>query len=145
MPVTDIITDLDNRTLTILATFAAPVERVWGMYADPRQLQRFWGPPSWPAGPDGERFAGWWRVTAVDEPLSFAFDDGFADADFNDVPDLPVSHNVYSFERDGDQTKARFVATYDSADDLQKVLDMGVEEGTRLALGQVDAYLAQHP
>ena len=163
MPVTDIITDLDNRTLTILATFAAPVERVWELYADPRQLELVWGPPSHPAtfvahsltvgsrtvsymtGPDGERFAGWWRVTAVDEPLSFAFDDGFADADFNDVPDLPVSHNVYSFERDGDQTKARFVATYDSADDLQKVLDMGVEEGTRLALGQVDAYLAQHP
>ena len=45
MPVTDVTTDPENLTLTILADFAAPVERVWAAYSDPRQLERFWGPP----------------------------------------------------------------------------------------------------
>ena len=49
MPVTDVQHDLDALTLTITADFAAPVERVWEVYADPRQLERVWGPPGYPA------------------------------------------------------------------------------------------------
>ena len=49
MPVIDVRHDLDNRTLTIVADFAAPVERVWQIYADPRQLEKIWGPPEYPA------------------------------------------------------------------------------------------------
>jgi uncharacterized protein YndB with AHSA1/START domain len=49
MPVTDVQQDLDNLTLTITADFAAPVERIWQVYADPRQLEKVWGPPTYPA------------------------------------------------------------------------------------------------
>ncbi|WP_454296417.1 SRPBCC family protein [Salana multivorans] len=161
MPVTGVTTDLDTRTLTIEASFAAPVQRVWDLYADPRQLERVWGPPTFPAtfvehslevgsrssyymtGPDGEKFGGWWRITAVDEPHSFAFDDGFADADLNDAPDMPVSHNVYRFEADGDGgTRAHYVGVYDTAEDLQKVLEMGMAEGATESINQIDAFLA---
>lgn len=45
MPVTDVTTDVDNLTMTVVADFAAPVERVWSAYSDPRQLERFWGLP----------------------------------------------------------------------------------------------------
>ena len=76
MPVTDVQQDLDNLTLTITADFAAPVTRIWQVYEDPRQLEKVWGPPTYPAtvvdhdltpgsrttyfmtGPDGEKFAG---------------------------------------------------------------------------------------
>src|ERR1043165_7305698 len=112
MPVTDIQQDLDNLTLTITADFAAPVQRIWQVYADPRQLEKVWGPPTYPAtvgdhsltpggrvryfmiGPEGDRQAGAWDVTALDAPTSFSFEDGFADADFNPNPDMPVSKNV---------------------------------------------------
>ena len=91
MPVTDITKDLDNRTLTITADFTAPVERVWQVYADPRRLERVWGPPTYPAtfhahalepggrmnyvmtGPEGDQHAGFWDITAVDEPNSFDY------------------------------------------------------------------------
>lgn len=161
MPVIDITKDVDARTITITASFAAPVERVWALYADPRQLERVWGPPTYPAtfvdhaltvgsrttyymtGPTGDKHAGWWQITAVDEPRSFAFDDGFADMDFNEAPGMPVSHNVYTFEPEGEGTRATYVASYESAEDLQKVLDMGLEEGARLALNQIDDVLAR--
>lgn len=160
MPVTAVTKDLDNRTLTITAQFDAPVERVWQLYADPRRLERIWGPPTHPAtfvthtlavgerstyfmtGPDGERFAGWWLITAVDEPHGFAFDDGFADEEFNPRPELPVSHNAYSFRANDAGTLATFVSSFDSAEALQQVLDMGIEEGATLAINQIDALLA---
>lgn len=160
MPVTDITKDIDSRTITITAHFAAPVERVWALYADPRQLEKVWGPPSHPAtfvehalepggrmsyymtGPEGERFGGWWEVTAVDEPRSFSFRDGFADADLNPVPDMPVSENVYAFEAADGGTRAVFTSTYATAEALQQVVDMGVEEGATGAINQIDAFLA---
>lgn len=160
MPVTDIAKDIESRTLTITAWFAAPVQRVWELYADPRQLERVWGPPTHPAtfvdheltegsrstyfmtGPEGEKYAGWWRITAVDEPHGFAFDDGFADEDFADNPHLPVSHVVYRFEEHDGGTRATFTTTYDTAEGLQQVLDMGMEEGATLAINQIDAFLA---
>ena len=160
MPVIDITKDLDSRTLQIRARFVAPVQRVWDIYADPRQLEQVWGPPTYPAtfvehaltvgsrstyfmtGPEGDKYAGWWRITAVQAPESFSFDDGFAHEDFTDNNDLPVSHNVYRFEPDGDGTLATFTTTYDSAEALQTVLDMGMEEGATLAINQIDGFLA---
>ena len=160
MPVTDIFTDLDQRTIVITAEFAAPVERVWEIYSDARQLERIWGPPTYPAtfvdhelapgatsryymtGPDGSKSGGWWRIVAVDEPRSFTFDDGFADADLNPVDSMPVSHSVYAFVPTDGGTRATFTSVYDSADALQQVLDMGVEEGATLAINQIDDLLA---
>ena len=160
MPVTDVQRDLDNRSLTIVADFAAPVERVWQVYADPRQLEKVWGPPTYPAtvvdhdltpggrvnyfmtGPDGEKFAGYWKVTAVDELRSFEFEDGFADLDFTPNPDMPVAKNVYTFTEDGGRTRATFVAVYDTAAGLQQVLDMGVVEGAGAAINQIDGLIA---
>lgn len=41
MPVIDVQHDIDALTLTITADFAAPVQRIWQIYADPRQLERY--------------------------------------------------------------------------------------------------------
>ncbi|MBM6399010.1 SRPBCC family protein [Phycicoccus sonneratiae] len=161
MPVTDITQDVENRTLTIRAEFAAPVERVWALYADPRQLEKVWGPPEYPAtfvdhelrpgtrstyymtSPEGERFGGYWDITGVEEPSGFTYDDGFANADLTPNPSLPVSHNVYAFAAGGPGTQATYTSTYDTAEDLQKVLDMGMEEGARSAIDQIDGFLAR--
>lgn len=156
MPVIDVHHDLDTLTLTITAEFAAPVERIWQIYADPRQLEKVWGPPSCPAtvvdhdlrpggrvtyfmvDPDGNKHAGYWHIVAVDEPGSLAFDDGFADCDFNPNPDLPVSRNVFTFTEEGGSTRAVYVSTYESVEALETVLNMGVVEGATSAINQVD-------
>ena len=160
MPVTDARHDLDALTLTITAEFAAPVERIWQVYADPRQLEKVWGPPTYPAtvvdhdlrpggrvtyvmtGPEGDKHAGYWEVTAVDEPRSFAFVDGFADLDLTPNPDLPVSTSVYTFTPHEGGTRAVYVSTFASAEGLQQVLDMGAVEGTTSAINQIDGLVA---
>ena len=160
MPVTDVTPDIENRTLTITAEFAAPVERVFAVYADPRQLERIWGPPSHPAtvvdhdltpggrvnyfmtGPEGEKFYGTWMVKTVDEPRGFGFEDGFTDDSFAVNPDLPVSINEFSFAAHDGRTRATYVSTYATAEGLQQVLDMGVVEGASQSINQIDALLA---
>ncbi|MCU1538329.1 MAG: uncharacterized protein JWP82_2680 [Humibacillus sp.] len=163
MPVTDTSTDTATHSLTITARFEAPPTRVWAVYDDPRQLESVWGPPTYPAtfvdhdlrpggrmtyymtSPEGERFGGWWLVGEVEQPRRFTFDDGFADSDLEPDPTKPVSHCVYSFEGDGEATVATYVSTFDSAEALEQVLAMGIEEGARSAIDQIDALLAAQP
>jgi uncharacterized protein YndB with AHSA1/START domain len=160
MPVIDVTHNLATLNLTIVAEFAAPVQRIWDLYADPRQLERVWGPPSHPAtfvdhaltvgarttyfmtGPGGEKYHGYWIVTRVEEPHRFCFDDGFADADFNPDPNLPVSKNDVRFEAIAGGTRATYSGTYASREALEQVLAMGVVEGATSALNQIDGLLA---
>lgn len=160
MPVIDVSHDLDTLNLTIVAEFAAPVQRIWGLYADPRQLERVWGPPSHPAtfvehvlsvgartsyfmtSPEGEKFYGYWVVTRVEEPNRFCFDDGFADAEFNPNPNLPVSKNDYRFETNAGGTRATYSSTYASKAALEQALSMGVVEGASSAINQIDGLLS---
>src|SRR3977135_4541053 len=95
------------RTLTIVAEFDKPVERVWQVWADPRQLERWWGPPTYPAtvdthdlrpggqvqyhmtGPEGDQPRGYWNVDAVQPPYRLVFRDGFANGDGTPNTELP--------------------------------------------------------
>jgi len=49
MTVISVVKDAEARTMTITARFDAPIDRVWQVWSDPRQLERWWGPPSYPA------------------------------------------------------------------------------------------------
>jgi uncharacterized protein YndB with AHSA1/START domain len=160
MPVTNVTHDVEARTLSITAEFAAPRARVWQIYADPRQLEKVWGPPECPAtvvehslipggrvayymtGPDGQKYPGYWEIIEVDEPNSFTFRDGFADEEFNPVDSMPVSTNTYAFSEADGRTTATYVSTYETAEGLQQVLDMGVVEGATGAINQIDSLLA---
>jgi uncharacterized protein YndB with AHSA1/START domain len=160
MTVTSVDKDLDNLTLTLIADFDAPTERVWQLWADPRLLERWWGPPSHPAtveehdltpggevtyfmtGPEGEKYRGWWRVTSVDPPKSLELTDGFADQDGTPNTDLPVTlMHMHLAEHEGG-TRMELRSVYDSRDQMEQILNMGALEGMQQALGQIDDLLA---
>ncbi|MFI7018541.1 SRPBCC domain-containing protein [Streptomyces sp. NPDC050164] len=160
MSVTSVDKDLDNLTLTLIADFAAPVERVWQLWADPRQLERWWGPPTYPAtveehdltpggevtyfmtGPEGDRHRGWWRVSSVSEPTALEFTDGFADDDGKPKGDMPTtSVRVRLTEHEGG-TRMEMRSLFDSREQMEQLITMGMEEGLKEAVGQIDALLA---
>ena len=148
-------------SFTVVAEFDAGVERVWQVWEDPRKLERWWGPPTWPAtfeshdfvsggkasyymtGPEGEKGWGWWRFTAIEAPHRLEFDDGFADENGDPDPAMGTSHAVMELEAIDNRTRMTIVSTFDSADALEKVLAMGMEEGMREALAQIDGILAE--
>ena len=49
MPITSVTSDPQALTLTVVGDYPVSVERLWEAYSDPRQLERFWGPETWPA------------------------------------------------------------------------------------------------
>ena len=49
MPLTSVTKDAAQLTLTVVGDYPVPQQRLWNAFADPRQLERFWGPPTWPA------------------------------------------------------------------------------------------------
>lgn len=160
MTVTDVHRDPAALTMTITAEFDAPVERVWQLWADPRLLERWWGPPTWPAtfvdhdlspggevsyymtGPDGERSGGWWTVLAVDPPNRLEFRDGFSNPDGTKNLDMPMSVGRVTIEPHDGGTRMRLQTTFASLEAMEQLVRMGMEEGIRLAMGQMDSLLA---
>ena len=83
MGVTGVTKDPAARTMTLTAEWDATPERAWRLWADPRRLERWWGPPDHPAtvtehdlraggrvayvvtGAGGDTFPGWWHVLEV--------------------------------------------------------------------------------
>ncbi|MDF1487979.1 SRPBCC family protein [Tessaracoccus caeni] len=160
MPVTSITQDPEALTLTIVADFPVSVRRLWDAYADPRQLERFWGPPGWPAtftrhdmavggrshyfmtGPDGDKAGGFWEFLAVEEGVCFEVRDGFADADGVANAEMPTMRMVMNFESTDTGSRLCTVTHFDSLEQLEQLVEMGMVEGTRLAMGQIDEVLA---
>jgi uncharacterized protein YndB with AHSA1/START domain len=152
MSVTSVHKDPDARTMTITTEYDASVDRVWQLWSDPRQLERWWGPPTHPAtvvdhdltpggeviyfvtGPEGDRSPGSWRVLAVEPPRRLEFDLG--------DPDIPtVTIRVRVDARPGGGTRMTIEASFPSSDAMDRLIVMGFEEGLTSALGQIDGVL----
>jgi uncharacterized protein YndB with AHSA1/START domain len=161
MTVTNVHKDPDALTMTITAELDASVERAWQLWADPRQLERWWGPPTYPAtvvdhdlraggrvtyfmtGPDGEKFHGWWQLLAVEPPRRLELEDGFADDTGKPNNDMPVTTTVVTLtERDGGGTLMAIETRFPSAEAMAQLASMGMEEGMLEAIGQIPAILA---
>lgn len=160
MPITTVDKDPVALTMTVVADFAAPVQRVWDAYADPRQLERFWGPPTWPAtfkrhdfvpggrsaytmvGPDDDASSGYWEFLDVDAPLRFEVRDGFSHPDGTPNDEMPSMRMVFDFEPTDAGSRVTTTTFFDNADQLEQLIGMGMEEGMREAMGQIDDVLA---
>ena len=160
MGVTSLDTDYDNLTTTLVAEFDAPIDAVWELWADPRKLEQWWGPPTYPAtfeqhdlsaggeaayymtGPEGEQPRGWWRITSVDPPTSLRFTDGFANDDGTPNEEMPVIDVEVTLTERGRGTRMEMRSTYASREALDSLVEMGMVEGVQQAVGQMDALLA---
>src|SRR5215208_4217888 len=162
MPVTDVRKDPAALTLTLTAEFEASPERVWQLWADPRQLERWWGPPTYPAtftahdlaagsrveyhmtGPSGDQPHGYWDIVEVDPPRRLVYVDGFAHVDGTPNDEFPRNEGRVTIEPiDGGHTRMSIESSFPSAEALEQVLGMGMEEGLTQAVGQIDAILAE--
>ena len=160
MTVVSVEKDFEALSLTLIAEFDATIERVWQLWADPRQLERWWGPPTHPAtvekhdlvaggevtyfmtGPGGEVSRGWWQVTSVDPPTSIEFTDGWAAGDGTPNPEMPTTavRMRLSENEGGTRMQLRFV--FESREHMQQVEQWGAFDVYPQSVGQMDAILA---
>ncbi len=160
MPVTNVDVNLDSLVMTIVSELSASPQRVWQLWSDPRLLEKWWGPPTFPAtfvehdlvpggrvwyymsGPNGERVDGWWTVDVVEEPTHLKFTDGFADHEGSANLEMPVTTtSVRITALDGERSSMRIQTHFASTQQMQQVMDMGMEEGMKAAMNQIDALL----
>jgi len=162
MTVTAVRKDPNALKMTTTAEFDASPERVWQLWADPRQLERWWGPPTYPAtftahdltpgsrveyhmtGPEGDQPRGYWDVLEADAPHRLVFRDGFANDDGTPNDALPRNEARVTIEDIGDgRTRMSIESIFPSSEAMEQVLAMGMEEGLTQAVGQIDAILAE--
>lgn len=159
MPIQSINSDPKTLTVTAIGEYPVPVERLWEVYTDPRQLERFWGPPEWPAtftkhelkvggealyhmtGPEGERVDGYWRFEVVQKHKCIVVSDGFANEDGSPNEEMPSMRVELTFEAMEKGSRFVSVTTFPSMEAMEQLMAMGMLEGSRSAMGQIDAVL----
>ena len=156
VPLTSVTKDATKLTLTVVGDYPVPQQRLWDAFADPRQLERFWGPPFAPATftrhdmkvggcseyfltlPDGGKWSGSWKVTAVNPISSFEARDGEDNAEDQNLP----ASMRFSFETTPTGSRLTSVTWFESLEAMEQTVP-GMEEGLRAAMPQLDAVLAE--
>jgi len=162
MTVTAVHKDPVALTMTLTAEFDASPERVWDLWADPRQLERWWGPPTYPAtftahdltlgsrveyhmtGPTGDQPHGYWDILEADRPRRLVFRSGLANPDGTPNDGLPANVGSVTIEPiAAGRTRMSIESRYPSSGAMAQFLAMGMQEGLTEAVGQIDAILAE--
>ena len=156
MPLTSITKDTARLALIVVGDYPVTQQRLWDAFADPRQLERFWGPPTWPAtftshdmkvggraeyfltGPKGETWSGSWKFTAVTPISSFEAHDGEDNAEDENMP----ASMTFSFETTPTGSRLTCITRFSSVEAMAQTIP-GMEEGLRAAIPQLDAVLAE--
>jgi uncharacterized protein YndB with AHSA1/START domain len=156
MPLTSVTKDAATLTLTVVGDYPVPQQRLWDAFADPRQLERFWGPPFAPATfthhelrvggraeyflslPEGKTWSGSWKFTAVNPISSFEAHDGEDNAEDENMP----ASMKFAFEATPTGSRMTCVTKFSSVEAMEQTIP-GMEEGLRAAMPQLDAVLAE--
>src|SRR4051794_16885860 len=145
MTVTTVHKDPEALTMTITAEFAASPERVWRLWEDPRLLERWGGPPTYPAafpvhdlrpggpaqyhmtGPTGHQPHAYWDVVEVDPPRRLVVEDGFAGTTGIPDPTMPKTTMRVTIEPiEGGRTRMELHSQFADPAAMERQLKMGM-------------------
>jgi uncharacterized protein YndB with AHSA1/START domain len=151
--------DLPNKKMFVTREFAGSPELVWQAWTDPKILDEWWAPKPWKArtkkmdfreggswlyvmsGPDGTSH--WSRADfkKIVPRTYFEGEDYFCDENGNKNEAFPTAiwKNTFSATKNG--TKVEIEISYASVADLQKIVEMGFEEGFAMGHRNLDDYL----
>lgn len=151
-----------DREIAVTRVFDAPRDLVWKAWTRAEHLSQWWGPKDWtlpvcevdfrPGGtwfycmqepPDGMLACGKVFYTEIDEPNRFVFRDTFVDPDGNALKGMPESLSTVEFIEENGKTTVINLTIYESKEDRDKVIEMGVQEGISQTLDRLDTLLAQ--
>jgi uncharacterized protein YndB with AHSA1/START domain len=157
-----VVKDLENKRIVVSRQFESDVETVWEMWTRPDLIDTWWAPKPWRAetksqdfkpggkwiyamiGPEGERHWSSVEYTKVNEMKSFEGIDAFSDENGNKTVDLPQTKWKVEFQETPGGTRVTATLTADDKETLEKLLEMGFEQGFVMALSNLDEYLKAH-
>jgi PhnB protein len=151
--------DLENKKLTIVREFDAPLDLVWEAWTTAEILDQWWAPKPFHAetrtmdfrvggkwlyammGPEG--LAAWCRVdfTVIEPQDRFAVRNMFCDENGVPNPAFPVMDWDNRFSQAEGVTTVRVELRFEKEADMEMIIQMGFKEGFAAGLGNLDEYL----
>jgi uncharacterized protein YndB with AHSA1/START domain len=156
---TKVTTDFKQNSILVSRLLDAPVGKVWQAHTDSKILDQWWGPAPWRAetktmnfkkggywlyamvGPENQRQWGRTNYLDIDPHKSIDIEDIFTDENGNQDNNLPASKGQLSFSKTGNGTRVEFKMIYPKRTDLEKIVDMGFEQGISTCYDQLDGLL----
>jgi uncharacterized protein YndB with AHSA1/START domain len=155
----DFSVNKENKTITVIREFAAPVEKVWASWTKSELLDQWWAPKPYKAktksmdfrvggfwlyamvGPDNSQQ--WCRADykSIDNLKSYSLLDAFCDENGKVTEDFPGSLWTNKFNQHGQTTVVTIVIKYKDLADLERIIEMGFKEGFTAGLENLDALL----
>ncbi len=155
-----ITTDPAALAMTVTVELDVAVERAWQLWADPRQFERWWGPPTFPmtvkehdlvpggritffmTAPDGSQENGQWEVVAVDPPARLELKDAVVDDSGAPLDGGPAGLVVTFTARAGRGTTMATALLFPSLESVERATQMGMADGMKITFAQIGAVLA---
>ena len=158
---TEVIKDLQNKKMTVTRHFDATVEHVWRAWTESDLLDQWWAPKPYHVETKTMNFkpGGYWLYAMVGpEPSktwckfdygtihpnkSFEGADMFCDEDGKKNPEFASMKWKVAFHPVTTGTKVIVEISFDKEEDMQKILEMGLEQGFTMALNNLEEVLAK--
>ncbi|GLQ90766.1 SRPBCC family protein [Dyella flagellata] len=155
----DFIADKEKHSITVKREFAAGRQLVWDCHTKRELLDRWFAPKPlttktkhmefkeggyWHYAmitPEGESFWNRLDYQAIRPIDGYIALDGFCDESGVVNPDMPRSRWSVAFSDAQERTLVTTVVQYNSAEDVQKVIDMGLKDGMASTLERLDELL----
>jgi uncharacterized protein YndB with AHSA1/START domain len=148
-------------TMTVTAEFDATPERVWQLWADPRQFERWWGAPGYAAkttafdfrqggkveyhlsGPDGDTPNNIWNVVEADEPRRLVIRDALVDENEVPIDEGPSSFTITFDPLANGKTRMSIESKFPSEHALEMALKMDMDKIFEWNFNQMAEVLAE--
>ena len=148
-----------NKKIKVVREFDAPLEQVWKAWTISELLDQWWAPKPWKANTQTMDFreGGTWlyymegpmvpvtiaglTIETIAPNKTFTGLDAFCDEKGKINTDFPSMHWKNDSTNRMNGTKVEVEITFDKEEDIQKILEIGFEEGFTMALGNLDELL----
>lgn len=153
--------DVATKTMRVERTFEAALDVVWKAWTTADILDQWWGPAPWHTktsvmdfkvggvwryamvGPQGERSFCRVDYDMIQPPHRFAGKDSFCDENGVVLSDPPGMHWDVQLEAVNEQTtKVTVTIQFATEGDMEKIVQMGFQQGFTIGMDQLEALLA---
>ena len=153
----DFTVDKTTKTVFINREFAAALSLVWDAFTKQEILDQWWAPKPWASktkfmnfevggrrfyamvSPEGQERWSIQKYTSISPKTNFKFLNAFADEDEN--PELPGSEWELNFSEQDGTTKVNITIYNKSLDRMEKMIEMGFQEGFTMTLNYLENLL----
>ncbi len=154
----DFTVDKACRTVFVNREFAAGQSLVWDAFTKQEILDQWWAPKPWESrtkkmefkvggkrlyamvSPEGQEHWSVQEYTSITPETNFKYLNAFADKDGN--PDLPGSDWDLNFSEQNGTTTVRITIYNQSAERMEKMIEMGFQGGFTMTLDYLEDLLA---